>query len=100
MKILNENEKIYFYPSDCISVEFFKIIEAEVSESSELSKIIISFKDISYINSESLSDFSKFLILMLSKKIKIEVCEVNSNLMNIFNITCLDRIVKIKSSNQ
>ncbi|MCK9224630.1 MAG: hypothetical protein M0R46_15935 [Candidatus Muirbacterium halophilum] len=98
MKTTNENEKIYIYPSENISSEFFQSIEDEVSKLPKLSKIIINFKDISYINSESLSDFSKFIIIMLSKKIKIEVCDVNSNLMNIFNITCLDRIVKIKSS--
>ena len=99
MKVVIEQNKVYLYPQGEITGEQFRIFEEEMLDFPGHSDITVNMHDINYINSESLSAFSRFFISMKSRGVRVSVCELNKNLRTIFNITCLDCIVKIENQN-
>ena len=89
--VIEENE------ADLSNSETFKKMVAEEIENGER-RIGISFKNVEYVDSSFLGALVAILKLLLPLSGKLVLFDMNNDIINLFQLTKLDQIFKLKTS--
>lgn len=95
-----DNYKVMNLSGDYVAVEDIDLFREKLKElaKSENNKVILNFKEVSYLNSTALGVLLSANALFEKNNGKLLICNVNDYLQNIFSITKLTFIFTLYSS--